>query len=294
MAQLEQYRIFAAVAQNKSFGKAAAELYITQPAVSQSIKQLEKELGVQLFIRTSRGAELTEAGEMLYGYTEQALATMRTAEEELKELRSLGTGTLPIGASDTLCAHFLLPYLCEFHEKYPRVKLRITNRTSAETMALLTAGYVDIGFVNLPCDAPGGVNVRPLKGLSLCFVCSPKHMPELCGKKVTLDELEEYPIMMLERESAMRRYTDACLKELGIKLSPQTELGSHDLLLSFAESGLGVAVVVKEYSEKNFATGTLKVIDLPFEIPQHEIALITRGNVPLSFAAKQFCELIDI
>lgn len=292
MAQLEQYRIFAAVAQHRSFGKAAAELYITQPAVSQSVKQLEKELGVQLFIRTSRGAELTEAGEMLYGYTAQALATMRNAEEELKELRSLGTGTLPIGASDTLCEHFLLPYLCEFHAKYPKIKLRITNRTSSETMALLTAGYVDIGFVNSPCDAPGGVDVHPLKSLTMCFVCSPIHMPELCDHEVTVEELAEYPLMMLERDSAMRRYTDSYFKENGIKLVPQTELGSHDLLLSFAESGLGVAVVVREYTEKNFAAGTLVPVSLPFTIPSHEISLITRGSVPLSFAAKQFCALI--
>ena len=159
MAQLEQYKIFASVAQNKSFGKAASELYITQPAVSQSVKQLETELGVQLFVRTARGAELTEAGKTLYGYAEQALSTLRNGEEQLKVLKALGTGTLAIGASDTLCEHFLLPYLCDFHKKYPAIKLRITNRTSAETVRLLSYGHVDIGFINTPCEIPGGLAV---------------------------------------------------------------------------------------------------------------------------------------
>lgn len=294
MAQLEQYKIFASVAQNKSFGKAASELYITQPAVSQSVKQLETELGVQLFVRTARGAELTEAGKTLYGYAEQALSTLRNGEEQLKVLKALGTGTLAIGASDTLCEHFLLPYLCDFHKKYPAIKLRITNRNSAETVRLLSYGHVDIGFINTPCEIPGGLAVRCMKKLSSCFVFSPEHMPELCGRVVSVAELEKLPLLMLERESSMRRHTDFAFKESGIKLSPQTELGSHDLLLSFAESGLGVALVVEEYTASHFTAGTLAKLQLTFEIPTHEVALIMPGKLPLSFAAKEFCNGLGV
>lgn len=293
MAQLEQYRIFASVANNKSFSKAADELYITQPAISQSIKLLENELGTQLFVRTSRGVVLTEAGEILYIYVEQGLSTFKSAENHINELKALEHGKLNIGASDTLCQHFLLPYLKKFHEKYPNVNLKVTNRTSRETVELLKQGKVDIGFINMPTETGENILVISVAKLHDCFVYNEKHFPNIYNK-TKLGELQDFPLLMLERESSTRRYIDDYFKSKNIMLSPQIELGSHDLLLSFAEIGLGFAAVVREYSINELQNGNLKEVELTSEIPSRTIALIYQNKMPLTFSAKEFIRMIEI
>ena len=157
---LQLYKVFYTVARKKSITGAAEELFISQPAVSQAIKQLESLAGSQLFIRSPRGVLLTDEGKLLFSYIEKAMELINVAEEKFEEIRDLEKGTLSIGASDTLCKHFLLPYLKEFHKLYPKINLQIANRTSKETLELLRYGKVDIGFVNLPVDIKGDMVIK--------------------------------------------------------------------------------------------------------------------------------------
>jgi len=287
LAELEQYKIFAAVAKCGSFCKAAEEYHITQPAVSQSIKLLEKKLGTQLFVRTSRGVVLTQTGQILNSYVEQALSAFKGAESHIKQLQALEQGKLYIGAGDTLSRHFLLPHLKRFHEKYPRVTLKVTNRTSQDTVDLLMQGKVDIGFINMPTETGEHITAVPLTELHDCFVYNEKHFPDL-SDIVDLEALQDHPLLMLEQESSTRRYLDDYFRNQNITLSPQIELGSHDLLLSFAEIGLGIAAVVKEYSQKELQSGTLKEIRLKNQIPPRSLALIYHNKKPLTFSAQEF------
>ena len=293
MLPLEHYRIFATVAKCGSFSKAAAELSITQPAVSQSIKLLEKKLGSQLFTRTPRGVVLTEAGEVLNSYVEQGLSAFKSAENHLNQMKTLEHGRLNIGASDTLSQHFLLPYLKKFHEKYPRINLKVTNRTSQDTVALLKQGKVDIGFINMPTETGKHISAIPLVELHDCFVYNEKHFPDI-KSKMDLQDLTGFPLLMLERESSTRRHIDRYFESNNITLTPEIELGSHDLLLSFAEIGLGIAAVVKEYSQTNLDKGTLKEIVLNSVIPSRSIALIYQDKIPLSFSAQEFISLLPV
>ena len=288
---LEQYRVFAAVARNKSFCRAAEELFITQPAVSQSVKQLEDELGVQLFVRSSRGVSMTQAGEELFGYVEQALRLFAGAESHLSELKQLEGGTLNIGASDTLCRQYLLPQLKCFHSRYPHVNLRVTNRTSLETVELVKQGRADIGYINLPTDTGRHITVCPLEELHDCFVCRAEAFPQYTGRTLGLSELEGAPLLMLEGASSTRRYLDACAGERGISLHPQIELGSHELLLSFAEIGLGVAAVVREYSQEYISSGRLTEIVLSDPVPPRAVALIYHEKLPLPLSAREFIQM---
>ena len=289
--QLEQYRIFAAVARHKSFGLAAKALFVTQPAVSQSVRQLESQLGTQLFIRTPKGTLLTQAGEILYQYVESALSLLSGAENRIAELKALEHGTLNIGANDTLCQHFLLPYLQQYHEKYPAVNIRVTNRTSSETVELLRYGKVDLGFINAFTERGDQFTVTPLRQLHDCFVCRPDKFPQLT-EPVSLRELTDFPLLMLETESASRRSLDAFCKSVRAPLQPQIELGSHELLLAFAERGLGVAAVTREYSTDYLQDGRLCEIRLKEKIPPRAISLIHLRRIPLSFAAREFAALL--
>lgn len=293
MAQLEYYRIFEAVARNSSFSLAAQELYITQPAVSQSIRRLENELGTELFMRTSRGVVLTQSGKVLYDYVGQALSLISGAENHMSGLQSLERGALNIGASDTLCRHYLLPFLHDFHEKYPSITLKVTNRTSGETVELLKQGEVDLGFVNTPTQAGANMTIKALLPLHDTFVYSPRHFPDT-ARTLDLAEVAALPLMMLEQESSTRKYLDAIFREQGIKLRPQIALGSHDLLLSFAEIGLGVAAVVREYSRESLSSGLLRELRLSQEIPPREVGLVCHDKLPLTPAAQAFIRLMGV
>lgn len=288
--QLEQFKFFEAVARCGSFSAAAAELFVTQPAVSQSIKQLEERLETKLFVRGQHGATLTEAGRDLYAYVSEAMRLLENGENHINQLKALEHGWLNIGASDTVCNHYLLPYLKRYQEKYPRVNLRVTNRTSRETVELLRRGKVDIGFVNTPCDADGSIEVRPLLPLHDIFVYNPRllTLPQKNGRV----DLSLVTLMMLERGAATRVYVDGECKKAGINLSPQIELGSHDLLLSFAKSGIGIAAVVREYSRDILESGELIEINTLPKIPSRAMALVINKKTPLTAAAKEFIALL--
>ena len=290
-SELYQYVIFAEAAECGSISKAAQKLWVTQPAVSRAVKQLEDRLGVRLLARGARGVTLTEPGAALYQYVRQAMACIEGAENYISELKDLCAGSLHIGANDTVCRHYLIPYLRGFGEKYPAVGIHVTNRVSSETAELLRAGAIDIGFVNGPAEAGGGFASRPLTELNDCFVCGQKYFEKYSGT-VNLESLDGETLLMLEETSSTRRQFDAFCKCKGITLTPQIELGSHDLLLEFAAAGLGVALVVREFSQEYIADGRLHEVKLADPPPPRNLYLIYRERLPLSPAARRFVEML--
>lgn len=288
---LEWYRVFLAVAQHHSFSGAAQELYITQPAVSQAIKQLERFLDTPLFVRTSKGVQLTSGGELLLDYAQKAFGILDRGERQFEELKTLQAGTLRIGAGDTLCRHYLLPHLRAFQQKYPQINIMVTNRTSDETVELLKAGQVDLGFVNLPLDIPRDIVSENMAALHDCFVYGERYFPAFDGTPVPLGQLQQHTLLVLEGQSASRRYLDEVLFQHSIALSPQIELGSVDLLLEFAAAGLGIAAVPREYAKGYLDSGTLRVMHTNPTIPPRHIGLIHHKQIPLPVAAQSFLYL---
>jgi len=152
IGKLDLYRIFSVVAKNNSFSSAAKDLYMTQPAVSQAMMQLEKELGTRLFNRTPKGVTLTTEGSLLFEYTNSALGLLDAGEEKLLEFKNLTTGQLKLGVGDTISRFFLMPYLEAFHTMYPNIKLQMLNGTTSEICNFIKSGEVDIGFCNFPIE----------------------------------------------------------------------------------------------------------------------------------------------
>ncbi len=146
---LSSYYIFYTVAQCQNISKAAAKLFISQPAVSNSIKKLESSLGCQLFVRSSRGVTLTEEGCLLYEHVKTAIDTLALGEKKVRHAAGLGVGHLKIGVSSTLCRYVLLGYLKEFTRQYPHVSISITCLSTNETLHLLQEDQLDIGLVGL-------------------------------------------------------------------------------------------------------------------------------------------------
>ena len=151
---LELYKAFYYTARLGNISKASEQLFITQPAVSRAVRQLEEELKCTLFFRTSKGVKLTQEGETLYNYIEQAFNFIRIGEDKVRDIRGLSSGEIRIGASDTICKHYLIPYLKLFHTLHPAVKIHMVCPTTPAIIDHLKAGRIDFGIVNMPCNVP--------------------------------------------------------------------------------------------------------------------------------------------
>ncbi|MBP5167520.1 MAG: LysR family transcriptional regulator [Oscillospiraceae bacterium] len=287
---LELYRIFDAAARTRSFSEAARELYISQSAVSQAIRQLENAAGTRLFIRSGRGAELTAEGRLLSGYISSALALIAQGENRVLEVRELSAGELRIGAGDTAARWFLLPAIQRFHELYPNIVLKMTNRTSTETLALLRAGQIDVGFVNLPLEAEG-ITFESCMDIHDVFVAGDK-FERLKGRIIGPAELASYPLIMLERRSNSRSYVDKYFMSRGVILQPQLELGAHHLLLDYAEIGLGIACVIREFSGHALGRGGMFELEQDEPVPGRAIGACWLDQLGLSPAAQRFVEIV--
>ena len=284
----ELYKVFYHVASTLSFSEASKQLFISQSAVSQSIKVLEKKLNQTLFIRSTKKVQLTPEGEILLKHVEPAMNLIRQGENQLLDSNSLNGGQLRIGASDTICRYYLVPFLSEFHKRYPNIHIKVTNRTSIECARLLDNGQVDFILTNYPNSGLGGTqNIHVLREFNDIFVANETYFP-MKDRPVTLRELQALPILMLDRKSTTNEYLHALFQQHQLDLVPEIELSSNDLLLDLATIGLGIAFV-PDYCLPNHSSD-LFPLTLAEELPSRQLMLVHSEQLPLSPAAKQFLE----
>lgn len=287
-SKLDLYRIFCQVAARGSISRAAEALYMSQSAVSQAIMQMEDDLSTRLFNRTSRGVTLTTEGSLLYEYAQSALSLIETGEQKLHEFKNVVIGELKIGVGDTISRYFLLPYLEQFHIRYPNIRFKIVNGTTLEICGLLKSGAVDIGICNFPITDPSLTQI-PCIEVQDIFVCGDKYR-EVLEEPQELADIAALPLILLEPGSNSRQYIEEYLMSQGVKVSPEFELGSHDLLLEFAKINLGVACVTKQFSQDYLKRKQVYEIPLKREIPPRAIGVCYLRSVSLSPASAKFVE----
>lgn len=288
--KLDLYKVFCEVAKYNSFSNAAKSLYMTQPAVSQAISQLESELGVRLFTRMPKGVILTNEGKQLFEYVNSAINLINTGEKKLIEAKNLMAGELNIGVGDTISRYFLLPYLEKFHTNYPNIRLKIINRTTIELCTLIKSGEIDIAICNLPIE-DSSIEVKELMVIHDVFVYGEGYKDEL-SKPMTIEELTRFPLILLEPTSNSRQYIEKFMLSKGIKIEPEIELGSHELLLEFARINLGVSCVVREFSYEYLQKGLLYEVQLIEGIPERSIGVCSLKSVSLSPSSTKFVEIL--
>lgn len=288
---LEYYKMFYYVAKLKSITLAAEELFVSQPAVSQAIKQLEASIGGSLFFRTSKGVSLTPEGEVLYKYVSRGYEYIVLGESKFKELFALETGEIRIGASDMTLQFYLLNYLERFHKLYPKVKVKVTNLPTPETLEYLQSGKIDFGAVSEPVNEYKGLKVLPVSDIQDVFIANDK-FSELKDRIIDLKELQDYPIICLESNTSARRYVDDFLKENGTALNPEFELATSDLIVQFSKRSLGIGCVVRNFAEKLIADGEMFELNLRTPIPKRRICIVTQDKIPISPAGKRLLNLL--
>lgn len=289
---LEYYKIFYYVAKLEGITSAAEELAISQPAVSQAVKQLETMLGTALFVRTGRGVHLTPAGEMLYSYVKRGYEYIRLGEDKLKEMLNLESGEIRIGASDMTLRFYLLNYLQHFHEEFPKVKLTVTNGPTPETLRYLQEGRIDFGVVTRPFEERADLATKPVRSIQDIFVAGGK-FSHLKDKKLSFRDLESLPVICLEKNTSTRRYMDGVLAENDVILNPEIELATSDMLVQFAKRDLGIAEVVRDFALPFLETGELFELSLDKVIPSRQICLVQDKKNPPSAAAQKLIGIME-
>lgn len=289
--KLEHYRVFCKVVQNKSFSKAAQDLFLSQPAVSQAVRQLEEQLGTQLLLRSSKKVELTAEGKLLYEYASSALGLLESAEHQLGGLHELKVGQLRLAAGDITARHLLLPALEHFHQLYPQVHLSIFNRTSMGSLELLRAGRIDAAFPNLPIE-DDRITVHWERPIHDIFVAGEK-FSSLKEKTLTLRELAAQPLIMLEEKANSRLYVQRFFLRKGIELNPEIELASYELMGELARINLGLSCMVREFCAEELRQKKVFEVNLAEPIPARSIGMVSLKGVSLPPAASRFLELLQ-
>lgn len=285
----ELYKVFYYVAATLSFSEASKQLFISQSAVSQSIKALEKKLDQPLFIRSTKRVQLTPEGEILLRHIEPAMNLIKRGEAQIMDAVSTG-GQIRIGASDTICRYFLVPYLERFHKEFPNIHIKVTNQTSLKCVDLLETGQVDLIVTNYPNASLGSVaSVKKICDFKDVFIAN-NEFSKLRGRKLALKELLNYPILMLERKSTTSEFLHSLFQQQQLDLVPEIELSSNDLLIDLARIGLGIAFIPDYCLPKH---GDLFTVETEYELPCRQLIIAHNEQVPTSKATMEFLKYFE-
>lgn len=284
---LELYRVFYVVAKNKHMTKASEELHISQPAISQSIKKLEEQLGGILFLRSNKGMQLTEEGKMFYEYVKGALTLINNAENEFTSFKNLSKGEIKIGCSTTLTKLILIDVLKKFHKEYPNININITNDLTSNLIKNLKIGKLDFVIFNESNVKENSLYLEKIKELKQGFI----YNPDFYKDNVTnFEDLNNLPLILQKGESNSRKLLDHIALKNNVKLIPKMEVVSQELITEFTNIGLGVGFAIIDLAKRNYKN--LKELKINKKIPDINIYLATNNSLSLTFASKKFIEYL--
>lgn len=280
---LSLYHIFYIVGRTGNISQAARELYISQPAISRAIQKLEENLDTTLFKRSSRGVALTPDGKALFEKVKDAFALLEEGEDAVLHNKSRDIPKLRLGASSTLSKYVLLSHLKSYIALYPHVRITISCQSTYQTLRLLDEGKIDLGLIGRPKKLQG-FHFQPLLRINDTFVAAKQYLKNQAALYPQEPLIQTATFMMLDEENITRQLVNASLKEHQVELSHILEVTSMDLLIQFAEIGLGIACVIREFVEKELKAGTFVEVPMGFSFPSREIGFVCRKkeeNMPL-------------
>ncbi len=285
----ELYKVFFEVSNEKSISKGAKKLMISQPAVTQSIKTLEEELGGKLFVRTPKGVILTNEGEELYNYIKEGMNYFINGTNKFVSLKNLEIGVINIGTTTTISEHYLIPYLKEFHNKYPNIDINITNDLTENLIKDLRNGSVDIIITAIPIEEINDIEYKMITFLNDIFVGGKRYK----GKNFnSLVDLLKEDILLQKYPSVTRNNFNKFIKENNLKCNPKMEVVSHGLLVELTENDFGIALLTKEFI-KNKLNKSLFEINTNIKIPKRKLGYAIKKNSIPSFTATKFIDILN-
>lgn len=287
---LHHLRVFAAVAEHGGFSRAAVALRLSQPAVSKTVQELEREVGLTLFDRAGRAPRLTDAGAVLFARARELFGVERVAEEELRALRGLEGGVLRVGASTTIATYLLPPLIARFHSAHPGVRLALTSANTRAIARQLLERRVDVALVEGPVSHDR-LEVLDWREEELAVIAPPGH-PLLARRRVTPGDLVGEPFLVREPGSGTRVVAERALEEQGIRPQLVVQLGSTEAIKQAVAAGLGLAIVSRAAAADQIALGRIAVIAVRgLALRRTLTELLVKGRRP-SAPAAAFRELL--
>ncbi|MCH5343832.1 MAG: LysR family transcriptional regulator [Acetatifactor sp.] len=293
ISNLEYYKVFYYVAKTGSVTKAAGELSISQPAVSQALRQLEGNLGVLLFTRAARGVKLTGEGRLLFSYVEKGYEQIEMGVTKIRQMQNLELGEIHIGASDMTLQFYLLPYLERFHEQYPEIKVVVTNAPTPETLQFLRDGRIDFGIVSTPFEEREDIRSVPVREIEDVFVAGRRFI-SYKNRTLDLQKLQELPMIFLEKNTSTRSYMDGFLAKSSVAIQPEFELATSDMIVQFALRSLGVGCVVRDFAKEYLESGQLFELRFNQMIPKRSFCVVSNMRIELPMAVRKLFEIMEL
>ena len=239
-----------------------------------------------MFVRASKGVKLTKEGEVLYSYVKRGYECILLGESTFQKMLDLENGEIRIGASDMTLQFYLLPFLEKFHEKYPSIKVKVTNAPTPETIENLMDGKIDFGLVSTPFEVRSEIEVTAVKELRDIFIAGNKFL-SLKNRTLQYSELSKYPLICLEKNTSTRMYLDQFLSNMQLTLQPEFELATSDMIVQFVKRNLGIGYVVADFAKPLLEQGAIFELMFNKKLQSREICIIHSSKNPISTAAKE-------
>lgn len=285
---LNLIKTFLTVYECKSILLASKKLYISQPAITKSIKKLEVFLNCKLFIRTPKGVIPTTEGEVFNNSCYNSIKTLDEGIKKISSFSSLEEGYINIGSSSTIIRKLLLPFIEDFTKKYPKIKLSITDANSEKILTYLKSGRIDIGVLNEPFENEG-INITKLTKTTDCFICHPSFEKD----EISKEELSSCPLILQKRPSNNRDFFEKMCIDNNISLIPTIEMSSFGLITDFVSKNIGIAYTIKDFIKDDLKNKRVKELKTDLIIPARNVSLATLSNSINSSACKTFIKEIS-
>lgn len=284
------YKIFLYLYEEKSISKTASKLYVSQPAVSYSLKELETQLGYKLFYRNSKGIEPTEEAKELYTYVSTAFNIFNDAEEHLKNLNNLNIGCIKIGLPSELSISYLSEYIVDFRNKYPGIKFEIISSSSSNMLEMLETRKLDLIFDYLPVDTKRNISKITLTKLNNCFVYNKKVLGNLNINEIC--DLKNYSLLLPTKTLTTRKKLNEYLESQNINLIPTIESNNFETLFELVKNGLGIGYFIEDEIKNKIETDDYEIIEFK-DLPSVDVCSIYIEEF-LTTASKKFIESLKI
>lgn len=289
---LNLYKVFYTVAQTKNISKASEILYVSQPAISYNIKSLEEALGGKLFYRTPKGVELTPEAEKLYESIKESFQALEVGERIFKEDKELKKGVLNIGCNPSLFQIGLYPYITKYHEKYPGIKIHIISKPATDLKKMLESHEIDMVIRKFGEDTTfKNFSVKVVTEITHCFFCNEKYKELALKEEVSIEELSNYPLLVLNQNSYERRALDEDFKRKNVKLDPIMDFTYHAPIVYLVKMGYGIGYTLKESIQNELDKEEFYRINVKEVSSMHNLGIVYNQKY-ISNAANKLISMI--
>lgn len=284
---LNLYKVFIKVYDLKSISRASEDLFVSQPSISYSIKELENQLNIKLFYRNSKGVEPTAEAKKLYYYISNAFNTIESGEKMLTDFSDLKSGVIRIGVPTHIGTCFLSQYIENFNRMYPGIKYEIINLSTSNMIYMLETRKLDLIVDNLPIESNRfKLDVYNLIDLENCFVASKKYFGYL-KNNIKIKDLDKLPFIISNSNSSIRRELDKYLEKFNVKINSIIDAWTTETMIDFVKRGMGVGYFIKKSVVDLIETGDFITFDFNHSLPKIKVCI---AYIPefQTFASREF------